>query len=82
MSAATLDLYGAAFRTDPYGELARLRELGWHAQTAIGTAVLRHTEVQQLLQLRTPRADGPADWLPPTEAVYGPTRLPMAYDTG
>jgi cytochrome P450 len=62
MSAASLDLYGAAFRTDPYGELARLRDLDWHAETAIGTAVLRHAEVQQLLQLRELRTPG-ADFL-------------------
>ncbi|GAA3218454.1 cytochrome P450 [Dactylosporangium siamense] len=58
----SLDLYGAAFRTDPYAELARLRDLSWHAQTAIGTAVLRHAEVQQLLQLRELRTPG-ADFL-------------------
>jgi cytochrome P450 len=60
MGGASLDLYGAAFRADPYGELARVRALDWYAQTAVGTAVLRHAEVQQLLQLqqlRTPGAD-------------------------
>jgi cytochrome P450 len=55
-----LDLYGEGFRTDPYGELARLRDQQWHAGTAIGTAVLRYGEVQALLsrrELRTPGAD-------------------------
>jgi cytochrome P450 len=62
MSGPSLDLYGAAFRTDPYAELARLRDLDWHAETAIGTAVLRHAEVQRLLQLRQLRTPG-ADFL-------------------
>jgi cytochrome P450 len=49
-------------------------------------AALARVELQESLPrlaaaLRAPRADGTADWLPPTEAVYGPTRLPMAYDT-
>jgi cytochrome P450 len=60
MSVPSLQLYGTAFRADPYGELARVRDQGWHAETEIGIAVLRHTEVQQLLQLphlRTPGAD-------------------------
>lgn len=72
MSGPSLDLYGAAFRADPYRELARLRELGWHAQTAIGTAVLRHAEVQQLLQLRELRTPG-ADFL----ALQGITEGPL-----
>ncbi len=72
MSGPALDLYGAAFRTDPYRELARLREMGWHAETAIGTAVLRHAEVQQLLQLRELRTPG-ADFL----ALQGITDGPL-----
>ena len=39
MSAGALDLYGAGLRTDPYGELARLRDRDRHAETVIGTAV-------------------------------------------
>jgi cytochrome P450 len=57
-----LDLYGDAFRTDPYGELARLRARSWHAGTAIGTAVLSYAEVQSLLSMRDLRTPG-ADFL-------------------
>ncbi len=60
MAVGDLDLYGSAFHTDPYGELARLRAQDRYAGTAVGTAVLRHHEVQTLLsmrELRTPGAD-------------------------
>ncbi|MDG6105181.1 cytochrome P450 [Dactylosporangium aurantiacum] len=72
MDAPWLDLYGAQFHADPYGELARLREQSWYARTAIGTAVLRHTEVQRLLQLRELRTPG-ADLL----ALQGITEGPL-----
>lgn len=67
-----LDLYGAAFRTDPYAELARLRRQGWYAGTAIGTAVLAYPEVQALLSMRELRTPG-ADFL----AVQGITDGPL-----
>ncbi|GAA0916409.1 cytochrome P450 [Virgisporangium ochraceum] len=67
-----LDLYGPAFRTDPYAELARLRNEDWYATTAIGTAVLRYREVQTLLSMRDLRTPG-ADFL----ALQGITDGPL-----
>jgi cytochrome P450 len=72
MPVGDLDLYGAAFHTDPYGELARLRAQDWYAGTAIGTAVLRYPEVQTLLSMRELRTPG-ADFL----AVQGITDGPL-----
>jgi cytochrome P450 len=47
-------------------------------------AALAKVELQESLPrlaktLRNPIPAGPGDWLPPTEAVYGPTRLPIRY---
>ena len=72
MSVGDLDLYGSAFHSDPYGELARLRAQDWYAGTAIGTAVLRYHEVQTLLSMRELRTPG-ADFL----AVQGITDGPL-----
>jgi len=33
-------------------------------------------------RLLDPSPAGPGEWLPPTEAVYGPVRLPMRYRLG
>ena len=66
-----LDLYGSAFHTDPYGELARLRAQNWYATTAIGTAVLRYAEVQTLLSMRELRTPG-ADFLAAQGITDGP----------
>jgi len=56
----TLNLYGPEFQADPHGALRLAREQNWCASTPIGIAVLRHQEVQALLnhrQFRTPGAD-------------------------
>jgi cytochrome P450 len=66
-----LDLYGAGFRSDPYGELARLRAHGCYATTVIGTAVLRYDEVQTLLSMRELRTPG-ADFLAMQGITDGP----------
>lgn len=47
-------------------------------------AALARVELQEVLpmlaeRLLDPIPAGPADWRPPTEAVYGPERLPIAY---
>jgi cytochrome P450 len=47
-------------------------------------AALARVELQEALprlaaNLRELAADGAAEWLAPTEAVYGPTRLPVTY---
>jgi len=47
-------------------------------------AALARVELQESLtmlagRLREPTAAGPGQWLPPTEAVYGPMRLPVRY---
>jgi cytochrome P450 len=47
-------------------------------------AALARVQLQEALPrlatgLRNPVQVGEADWLPPTEAVYGPTRLPIAF---
>lgn len=47
-------------------------------------AALARVELQEALtllasRLREPTAAGPGEWLPPTEAVYGPLRLPVRY---
>ncbi|NUT33507.1 MAG: cytochrome P450 [Hamadaea sp.] len=47
-------------------------------------AALARVELQEALprlavRLRDPRPAGEAVWLPPAEAVYGPTRLPIAF---
>ncbi|WP_203912171.1 cytochrome P450 [Rhizocola hellebori] len=67
-----LDLYGADFRSDPYGVLAPLRHQTWHADCAIGTAVLRYSDVQALLAMRQLRTPG-AEFL----AMQGITRGPL-----
>ncbi len=67
-----LDLYGEEFRSDPYGLLHRLRQESWHAQCAIGVAVLRYSDIQALLSLRQLRTPG-ADFL----AMQGITAGPM-----
>ena len=67
-----LDLYGEDFRSDPYGVLASLRGQSWHANCAIGTAVLRYSDVQALLAMRQLRTPG-ADFL----AMQGITRGPL-----
>jgi cytochrome P450 len=47
-------------------------------------AALARVELQEALprlasRLREPHPIGPGEWLPPTEAVYGPIKLPMGY---
>ena len=47
-------------------------------------AALARVQLQEALpllasRLLDPRPAGPAEWLPPTEAVYGPVRLPIRY---
>lgn len=47
-------------------------------------AALARAELQVALPLLAERLEnpwpaGPAEWRPPTEAVYGPERLPIAY---
>jgi cytochrome P450 len=71
MPVGDLDLYGSAFHTDPYGELARLRAEGWYASTMIGPAVLRYAEVQTLLSMRELRTPG-ADFLAAQGITDGP----------
>jgi cytochrome P450 len=49
-------------------------------------AALARVELQEALpllasRLLEPTAAGPGEWLPPTEAVYGPVRLPIRYQT-
>lgn len=66
-----LDLYGAAFNTDPYRELARLRAENWYAGSAVGTAVLRYREVQALLSMRELRTPG-VDFLAAQGITDGP----------
>lgn len=66
-----LDLYGAEFQTDPHGALRAVRERHWCADTAIGLAVLRHAEVQALLNHRGARTPG-ADWLALQGFAEGP----------
>jgi len=50
-------------------------------------AALARVQLQESLptlasRLLEPRPAGTAEWLPPTEAVYGPVRLPIAYRPG
>jgi cytochrome P450 len=49
-------------------------------------AALARVELQEALpllasRLLEPTPDGPGEWLPPTEAVYGPVRLPIRYQS-
>jgi cytochrome P450 len=67
-----LDLYGVAFQTNPHAALKAVREQHWCADTPLGLAVLRHTEVQTLLAHRSLRTPG-ADWL----ALQGITAGPL-----
>lgn len=67
-----LDLYGVAFQSDPHAALKAVREQHWCADTPLGLAVLRHTEVQALLAHRSLRTPG-ADWL----ALQGITAGPL-----
>jgi cytochrome P450 len=55
-----LNLYGPEFQANHHEALRAVREQSWCANTPIGVAVLRHQEVQALLnhrQFRTPAAD-------------------------
>ena len=67
-----LDLYGDAFQTNPHAALTAVREQHWCADTPLGLAVLRYTEVQALLAHRSLRTPG-ADWL----ALQGITAGPL-----
>ncbi len=47
-------------------------------------AALARVQLQEALprlaaRLRDPHPTGPGEWLPPTEAVYGPIKLPIGY---
>ena len=67
-----LDLYGVAFQSNPHAALKAVREQHWCADTPLGLAVLRHTEVKALLSHRSLRTPG-ADWL----ALQGITAGPL-----
>lgn len=46
---------------------------------ALAKAELREALPRLARTLREPTPAAPGDWLPPTEAVYGPVRLPIRY---
>jgi hypothetical protein len=63
-----------------------LRGQAWYAESPIGPAVLRYEPVQAMLgprqlaaRLRDPEPAVDSEWLPATEAVYGPVRLPITF---